>query len=165
VLVRRLPSGERRSGRIVETEAYVGADDLASHAARGKPSGRASVMYGPPGRAYVYLIYGMHNCLNAVTEREGFPAAVLLRALEPLENVATRTDGPGRLCRALAIDRSLNGARLDGSELWVEPAERRDVEIASGPRIGVDYAGEWAQRPWRFWIRAAPRRSRTDRRR
>jgi DNA-3-methyladenine glycosylase len=115
-------------------------------------------MYGPPGRAYVYLIYGMHHCLNAVTEPEGVAAAVLLRALEPLENVAERTDGPGRLCRALRVDRSLNGAWLDGPELWIGPGDRPDFEIASGPRVGVAYAGEWATRPWRFWIRAAPRR-------
>ena len=163
MLVRRLPSGERRAGRIVETEAYVGQEDLASHAARCQPSGRASVMYGPPGRAYVYLIYGLHNCLNAVTEPEGFPAAVLFRALDPLENVVERVDGPGRLCRALEIDRSLNGARLDGPQLWVEPAASRDFEVAAGRRIGVAYAGEWAERPWRFWIRAAPRRRRTGR--
>jgi DNA-3-methyladenine glycosylase len=143
----------------------VGREDLASHAARGQPSGRASTMYGPPGRAYVYLIYGRHHCLNAVTEREGFPAAVLIRALEPRGQTGARADGPGRLCRWLEVDRSLNGVRLDGPELWVEPAERRDFEVATGWRIGVAYAGEWAERPWRFWVRAEPRRSRTGRRR
>src|SRR5215510_12943889 len=115
-------------------------------------------MYGPPGRAYVYLIYGLHCCLNAVTEPEGSPAAVLLRALEPLENVFERTDGPGRLCRALEVDRSLNGASLTGPSLSVEPADGRDVEVAAGRRVGVDYAGEWALRPSRFWIREAARR-------
>lgn len=148
-----LVDGRRRAGLIVETEAYVGPDDGASHAARGRTR-RTAVMFGPPGVAYVYLIYGMHNCLNAVTEPEGYPAAVLIRALEPTEGVVGRTDGPGRLCKALAIDRRLDGAPLTGPPLWIEPRrpDRPPVEIARGPRVGVAYAGEWAARPWRFWI-------------
>src|SRR5687767_6517665 len=106
-LVRRRPDGQHLLGRIVETEAYVGREDLACHAARGTPEGRTRVMYGPPGHAYVYLIYGIHHCFNAVTEREGFPAAVLVRSVEGVI-------GPGRVCRALEIDRSLNGVALDG---------------------------------------------------
>jgi DNA-3-methyladenine glycosylase len=146
-----------RSGLIVETEAYLGPHDLACHAARGRTA-RTEVMFGPPGRAYVYFIYGMHFCVNAVTEREGYPAAVLIRALEPDPGVDGRTDGPGRLCRALGIDRSHNGERLDGERLYVTTGERRRglarprAEVSSGPRIGVGYAGEWAEKPLRFWL-------------
>jgi DNA-3-methyladenine glycosylase len=154
--VHRRADGQRLAGRIVETEAYVGREDRACHAARGTPEGRTRVMYGRPGHAYVYLIYGMHNCFNAVTEREGFPAAVLVRSVEGVI-------GPGRVCRALQIDRSLNGVALDGDDLWIEP---RDVDvpgIESGPRVGVAYAGEWALKPWRFWITGQLPRSRTGR--
>jgi DNA-3-methyladenine glycosylase len=140
----------RRAGRIVETEAYVGPDDLACHARTG-PGGRAAVMYGPAGVAYVYLIYGMHHCLNAVTEREGYPGAVLIRGLEPVVGIAGRTDGPGRICRELGIDRAMNGARLAPPGLWIEAGEPAEA-VASGRRIGVEYAREWAERPWRFWI-------------
>ena len=146
-----------RAGRIVETEAYVGPDDLASHASRGRTA-RTEVMFGPPGFAYVYLVYGLHHCLNAVTEREGYPAAVLIRALEPEPGVEGRTDGPGRLCRALGIDRSLDGVDLAGDRLYVEAGERPPAisepagAVASGPRIGVAYAGAWAALPWRFWL-------------
>src|SRR5262245_9463578 len=108
-------------------------------------------MFGAPGVAYVYLIYGMHHCLNVVTEPPGYPGAVLIRALEPLEGLDGRTDGPGRICKELAIDRRLNGAELAPPELWLEAGQAVGA-IASGPRIGVDYAGEWAARPWRFWI-------------
>jgi DNA-3-methyladenine glycosylase len=150
-----------RAGRIVETEAYVGPDDLACHAARGRTA-RTEVMFGPPGRAYVYLIYGMYHCLNAVTEREGFPAAVLIRALEPEPDpeagLAARTSGPGLLCRALRIDRTFNGERLDGPRIAIESGDRPADEpqpcapVAAGPRVGVAYAGEWAARPWRYWL-------------
>ena len=165
-LVHDLPPG-RREGRIVETEAYVGPDDRASHASRGRTS-RTEVMFGRPGCAYVYLIYGMHHCLNVVTEAPGFPAAVLLRALEPGHGVALPTNGPGRLCRALGIDRGHDGQDLVTGPLWIErrgdpppPAER----IVAGRRIGVDYAGEWAERPWRFFLADSPHvsvRSRPD---
>ncbi len=150
--------GGRRAGRIVETEAYVGPDDLASHASRGRTP-RTAVMFGPPGYAYVYLVYGLHYCLNAVTEREGVPAAVLVRALEPETGLAGRTDGPGRLCRALGVDRSFDGEDLTGARLFVEPGDRPpdapppDDLVASGPRIGVAYAAEDALKPWRFWVR------------
>lgn len=147
----RIIDGTRLSGTIVETEAYCGAEDRASHASRGA-SGRARIMYGPPGVAYVYLIYGMHNCLNAVTEAAGTAGAVLIRAIEPQQPSLARTDGPGRLCRALAIDRSLNGAPLDGPDLWIEPAATPPDSICQGRRVGVDYAGDWADREWRFWI-------------
>ena len=146
-----------RAGRIVETEAYLGPRDLAAHSARGRTP-RTAVMFGPPGHAYVYFIYGFWNCLNVVTGRAGVPHAVLLRALEPLGGLTERTWGPGLLCRALHIDRRLNGADLRGDRLWLEHprAPVRAVRIARATRIGVDYAGEWAQRPWRFYDRESP---------
>jgi DNA-3-methyladenine glycosylase len=146
-----------RAGRIVETEAYLGPRDLAAHSARGRTR-RTEVMFGPAGHAYVYFIYGIWNCLNVVTGRPGVPHAVLLRALEPLGGLSESTWGPGLLCRALHIDRRLNGADLRGQTLWLEYPRTRApvVRIARAPRIGVDYAGEWAQRPWRFFDRDSP---------
>ena len=146
-----------RAGRIVETEAYLGPRDLAAHSARGRTP-RTAVMFGPPGHAYVYFIYGFWNCLNVVTGRAGVPHAVLLRALEPLGGLTERTWGPGLLCRALHIDRRLNGADLRGDRLWLEHprAPVRAVRIARATRIGVDYAGQWARRPWRFYDRESP---------
>jgi DNA-3-methyladenine glycosylase len=143
-----------RAGRIVETEAYLGPRDLAAHSARGRTA-RTEVMFGPPGHAYVYFIYGFWNCLNVVTAPTGVPHAVLLRALEPLGRLEERTWGPGLLCRALHIDRRLNGADLLGKVLWLEqpPAGTPAARIARSTRIGVDYAGDWAQRPWRFFAR------------
>jgi DNA-3-methyladenine glycosylase len=114
-------------------------------------------MFGPPGHAYVYLIYGMWHCLNVVTAAEGIPHAVLLRALEPLEGLALRTSGPGLLCRALEIDRHLNGIDLTGAQLWIErPSRCAPVRIGHSARIGVEYAGDWARRPWRFFDRDSP---------
>jgi DNA-3-methyladenine glycosylase len=109
-------------------------------------------MYGPPGVAYVYQIYGVHFCFNVVTEYDGYPGAVLVRAIEPLEN-ASRGSGPALVCRALHIDRGCNGLDLTDSELSVEDGECvPDGRVHVGPRIGVDYAGEWAAHPWRFWV-------------
>jgi DNA-3-methyladenine glycosylase len=146
-----------RSGRIVETEAYVGEHDLACHASRGRTP-RTSILWGPPGRAYVYFVYGMHWCFNAVTGREGRPAAVLVRGLEPVDGFdgAVRLDGPARLCRALGITGAENGADLVTSGLRIldGPAVRAG-DVARGPRIGVDYAGEWAGVPLRFWVRGS----------
>jgi DNA-3-methyladenine glycosylase len=143
-----------RGGRIVETEAYLGPKDLAAHSSRGRTA-RTEVMYGPPGHAYVYFIYGFWNCLNVVTGAVGVPQAVLLRALEPLGTLREPSWGPGLLCRALGIDRRLNGADLRGRQLWLElpPAATVPPRIARSTRIGVDYAGDWAQRPWRFFDR------------
>ena len=146
----------RRVGRIVETEAYQGPKDLAAHSARGRTA-RNEVMFGAPGHAYVYFIYGFWYCMNVVTREEGVPHAVLLRALEPIEGVTDKTWGPGLLCRAMNIDRALNGTDLLGTKLWLEqPTERRRARIATATRIGVDYAGDWAQRPWRFFDRDSP---------
>ena len=155
-------NGARRAARIVEVEAYVGEYDLACHAARGRTS-RTGVLYGPPGHAYVYLIYGMHHCFNVVTCREGRAAAVLVRGVEPLEGLPgrRRTDGPGRLCDALGITLHHNRVDLLGERLFVLDAPRvAPSGVARGPRIGVDYAGEWARKPYRLWIRGHPHVSR-----
>ena len=143
-LVRQLP-GEQLALRIYETEAYIGPHDLACHAAKGRTP-RTEVMFGPAGCWYVYFIYGIHWMLNVVTESEGFPAAVLLRAAGP-------ADGPARLTKALAIDKRFNTLpAAETSGLWIEdrghaPARR---SIRRTPRIGVDYAGPWAAKPYRF---------------
>ena len=156
-LVHETPDG-RFDGRIVETEAYVGLDDLASHASKGRTA-RTELMFGPPGHAYVYLIYGMHNCFNVVARDDEIAGAVLVRALEPGPAVSGRTDGPGRLCRALGIDRRHNGLDLTSAEgsLWLErrPNDPPPGPIEASPRIGVAYAGEWASRPWHFSVAAS----------
>ncbi len=162
----RILNGRRLSGFIVETEAYIGEDDKACHASRGRTP-RTEVMYGPPGHAYVYFIYGMYHCFNVVTEEEGFPAAVLIRALEPAEGLewmrrhrpgcpdGQLTNGPGKLCAALAIDRTLNGVDLCTSQVFFMEEGRTvaDEEIAAGPRIGIRSDEVARSRPWRFYIR------------
>jgi DNA-3-methyladenine glycosylase len=165
----RLVDGRELSGRIVEVEAYVGRDDEACHASRGRTA-RNALMFGPPGYAYVYFIYGMHHCFNAVTEPEGAAAAVLIRALEPLEGIEVMrqnrngrrgvelTNGPAKLCYALEIDRALNGADLvSGSALWIEDGRAvADAEVARGPRIGVRGDERALTVPWRLWVRDHP---------
>jgi DNA-3-methyladenine glycosylase len=148
----RVHRGHKRIGRIVETEAYQGPQDLAAHSARGKTE-RNAVMFGPPGHAYVYLIYGMWDCVNVVTREHGVPHAVLIRAIEPIANIDDKTWGPGLLCKALHIDRKLNGTDLCNSNaLWLEaPSTPKRSKIARAPRIGVDYAGDWAHKNWRFF--------------
>jgi DNA-3-methyladenine glycosylase len=143
--------GEVRIGRIVETEAYLGPHDAASHSCRGVTP-RNRVMFGPPGHAYVYLIYGIHHCMNVVTEHEGHGAAVLLRALEPVFGIDGRTSGPGLLSRAMKIDRRLNGIDLCKKELFITGEEDRSIAVVRRPRVGVAYAGKWAKRPLRFYI-------------
>ncbi|HXP89394.1 MAG TPA: DNA-3-methyladenine glycosylase [Fibrobacteria bacterium] len=145
----------RVRGRIVEVEAYVGIHDLACHAAKGRTA-RTATMFGPPGKAYVYLVYGMHHMLNLVVAPEGDPQAVLIRALEPLESESgTPYRGPGVLCRRLGIERADDATDLcGGGKIRVEtgmppPSE----EILSTPRIGVDYAKEWKDAPLRFCLR------------
>lgn len=156
----------RVSGMIVETEAYLGEIDRAAHSYGGRRTKRNEVMYGEAGFAYVFFVYGMYDQFNCVTGRPGTPHAILIRAVEPVEGIeimherrpkAKRltdlTSGPGKLCMALGIDRSLNGEDLLGSTVFIE--EYRTVpskEIASGKRIGIDYAGEDADLPLRFWI-------------
>jgi DNA-3-methyladenine glycosylase len=137
-------------GRIVEVEAYVGQEDQACHARFG-PTRRARVLFGPPGHAYVYLIYGIYDCFNVVAEPDGRPAAVLLRALEPGPSVRGACDGPGKLCRALGITRAHNELDLvRGGALWIEDRGEPAPRLAATKRIGVDYAGAWAAKPWRF---------------
>jgi DNA-3-methyladenine glycosylase len=131
-------------------EAYLGPHDLAAHSARGLTP-RTSVMYGPPGHAYVYLIYGIWNCLNFVTRPAGEPQAILVRALEPGPGVE-RCSGPGLVCRAMAIDRSLNGVALVPPVLYVADDGWRPERVHRTPRIGVDYAREWKDRDYRFCV-------------
>jgi DNA-3-methyladenine glycosylase len=155
-LVIRQPQG-LRIGRIVETEAYQGPEDLAAHSVGARRTARTEVMYGPAGHAYVYLIYGIWNCLNVVAGTPGVPHAVLLRAVEPVAGFVAPSWGPGLLCKALGIDRSYNGTDLRGRKLWIQaPKQSQPLRIATGTRIGVDYAGDWAQRPWRFFDRDSP---------
>jgi DNA-3-methyladenine glycosylase len=158
--------GERRLwGRMVEVEAYLAPDDLASHAAGGRRSPRNEAMYGPPGHAYVYFTYGMHHCLCFVTRPLGIPQAVLVRALEPGPGVG-RCSGPGLICRTFEIDRSLNGVPLLPPDLYIldDGAPRR--RVVATPRIGLANSGEWEARPLRFcWdspslSRPLPRKSR-----
>jgi DNA-3-methyladenine glycosylase len=168
----RVVEGRRLSGLILEVEAYIGEDDAACHAAAGRTK-RTEVMYGPPGHAYVYFIYGMHHCLNVVTEPEGFPAAVLIRAIETEEGLSAvranrpgrpdgeLTDGPGKLCQALCIDRRLN--RMDmctSDELFVEvTGPVPNAEVAATPRVGVRGDQAALTAPWRFLVigRSDPR--------
>ena len=149
-------AGVERVGRIVEVEAYLGPHDLAAHSSRGLTP-RTKVMFGPPGHAYVYLIYGMHWCMNVVTQPEGQASAVLLRALEPVKNLEGRTQGPALLCKAMGIDKQLNGHDLLSDGFYVaRPVEEPPVRIVKRPRIGVDYAGHWARRLLRFYIHGNP---------
>ncbi len=148
--------GIERVGRIVEVEAYLGPQDLAAHSARGLTE-RTSVMFGPPGHAYVYMIYGMYHCMNVVTERAGHASAVLIRALEPVRNLRERTAGPGLLCRAMKIDRRVNAHDMVSNNLYIAAdVNAEPIRIVRRPRVGVDYAGRWAKRLLRFYIRDNP---------
>jgi len=145
-----------RIGKIVEVEAYLGEHDLAAHSSKGLTE-RTKIMFGPPGHAYVYLIYGIHHCMNIVTERDGHASAVLLRAVEPVKNLEGRTQGPGLLCRAMHIDRRLNGHDLLSDNFFIaEPDSSEKISIVKRPRIGVDYAKHWAKRNLRFYIKDNP---------
>ena len=164
----RMEDNVRVAGMIVETEAYLGESDLACHAKAGKTP-RTQIMYGEAGRAYVYFTYGMHWMLNAVTEAEGFPAAVLIRAIRPtegLEIIASRrgkqpqakwTDGPAKLAQALAIDKSFNGVDLcsQDSGLWIEAGKTiLDQNVTIGARVGLTNVPEpWKSKPWRFLVK------------
>lgn len=161
-----MPGGEVLRARIVETEAYLGLEDAACHTSGGRRTARNEVMWGEAGHAYVYMIYGMHECLNAVTRGPGQPEAVLIRAGEALSDEPyfeallphlKKDDwlkGPGRLCKALRITRALNGERLDSKDLWIEEGEPLPkARLQSSARIGVAYAGEAAAWPLRFFDR------------
>ena len=143
-------------GKIVEVEAYLGEHDLAAHSSKGLTP-RTKTMFGPPGHAYVYLIYGVHHCMNIVTEREGHASAVLLRALAPVKNVTGKTNGPGLLCRAMEIDRRRNGHDLLSDNFFIAfPEATEKIFIVKRPRIGVDYAKHWAKRRLRFYVKDNP---------
>lgn len=168
----RVYNGENLVCRITETEAYIGRCDKACHAYGYKRTSRTETLFAQPGTAYIYLIYGMYNCLNFVTEAEGEPAAVLVRALEVISGQETITrlryskhsgdlttyqrnnflNGPGKLCKGLSLDRSLNGADLTSDTLYVVNSGEIPKQIYTGPRIGIDYAEEAVHFPWRFWI-------------
>jgi DNA-3-methyladenine glycosylase len=164
ILVHRTPEGEA-AGRIVEAEAYRGPEDLAAHSSRGLTK-RTAAMFGPPGHAYVYRLYGTSWALNLVTGSEGMPHAVLIRALEPLRGIelmACRrsrpahsrelTNGPGKLAHALAITGANYGQDLCGDVLFLEEADRPRSPVGRSARINVAYAGRWAAKPWRFYER------------
>jgi DNA-3-methyladenine glycosylase len=164
VLVHVGPEGTT-AGRIVECEAYRGPEDLAAHSARGRRTARTEVMFGPPGRAYLFLLYGMHWAFNVVVGSEGHPHAILVRAVEPVLGaplMAARrgvdpasvrlTNGPGKVCAALGLDRAAYGLDLTGDQLFLAAGSAR-ARIGRSPRINVDYAGAWAKRPWRFYER------------
>jgi DNA-3-methyladenine glycosylase len=151
---------------IVETEAYRGPLDRASHAYGGKRTKRTETMYGAGGTVYIFFVYGMYNQFNIVTNGEDVPHAILIRALQPIEGIELMrrrrhgqpdhnlTNGPGKLCIAMGIDRRFDRADLLGSKVWLETGEKIfPRQIASGPRIGIDYAQGWVDKPWRFWIK------------
>lgn len=160
----RILDGQTLVGLITETEGYIGEEDLACHAKAGLTP-RTAPMYGPPGHAYVYFTYGNHWMLNAVTEREGFPAAVLIRAIWPVEGVEVMsarrggrdTFGPGKLCQALSIDKALNTVDLTETSagLWIEAGETvPDSAVTIGPRVGLNNTPEpWLSKPWRFLVK------------
>lgn len=151
LIVHQLPD-DTRIGRIVEVEAYLGPQDLAAHTSKGRTP-RTRAMFGPPGHAYVYLVYGMHHCMNVVAGPEGSGTAVLLRALEPVSSLPCATNGPGRLCKALGVTLEHYGHDLCSDEFYLaDDGAAGDFEITSAPRIGVDYARDWADKPLRFYI-------------
>lgn len=166
LLVAADDDGRRVSGMIVETEAYLGTRDRAAHSFGGRRTPRNDVTYGVGGHAYVFFVYGMYYQLNVVCGKVDSPHVVLIRAVEPVEGVETMrerrgemkdhnlTSGPGKLCIAFDIDRSLNGADLRGDKIWLEKHRSfSDEQIAVGARIGIDYAGVDANLPLRFWVK------------
>ena len=164
--------GQKISAKIVETEAYMGIEDKAAHSYGGRRTKRVEVMYGAPGFSYVFMIYGMYFCFNVVTREVGNPQAVLIRAVEPREGLDFMaqnrfkkpyceltqaqkrglTNGPGKLCQAFSIDKNLNGEDLCGRRLYIEEGKKEIFNIVSTKRVGVDYAQEAKDFPWRFYI-------------
>lgn len=169
-------NGNILKGKIVETEAYMGVIDKGAHSYGGRRTKRVEIMYGPPGRAYIYFIYGMYYCLNAVTQKEGIPEAVLIRALEPLEGhdimalnrfnkeyrnltstqITNLTNGPGKLCMAMRIDKKLNGSMLSGDTFYIEEGNNDKFDIIKTKRIGIDYAEEAKDFLLRFYVKGNP---------
>jgi DNA-3-methyladenine glycosylase len=175
LVVPSVTDGQRVSGRIVEVEAYMGPEDKGAHSYNNRRTPRTEVMYSAGGVAYVYFIYGMYYQFNVVVNTRDVPHAVLVRAAEPEEGLQVMLErrrtvkketeiasGPGKLTIAFGLDRTYNGEDLTGERVWIEDAGRtlRASQIASGPRIGIDYAEEYAARPWRFWIKDNPHVSR-----
>ncbi len=162
-------NGERVSGKIVETEAYLGEPDKAAHAYKNRRTKRTEILFGRGGFAYVFLIYGMYYQLNIAVGKEGIPFCVLVRGIEPLEGIGIMrerrgkmkdtnlTSGPGKLCIAFGIDKSFYGEDLLGKRIRLEEGDKiPENEIDSGKRIGIDYAEEYAEIPWRFWVKNNP---------
>jgi DNA-3-methyladenine glycosylase len=169
VLVVPTETGERVSGIIVETEAYLGVEDKAAHSYDNRRTKRTETMFALGGTVYIFFIYGMYFQFNIVVGEIDTPHAILIRAVEPFENIEIMrerrgkmpdknlTSGPGKLCIALGIDRRFNNADLTGNEIWLEDGEEFSTEkIACGKRIGIDYAEEYAEKPWRFWVKDNP---------
>ena len=171
VLVHETPN-YKIAAKIVETEAYIGPEDKGSHSYGGRRTKRTEVMYQIGGTAYVYIIYGMYHCFNVVTEEEGKPSAVLIRAVEPIEGEMHMSElrygkdisalsskqklnicnGPGKLCLAMGIGKAENSLDLCGGKLYISDMYNEPFNIKSSPRINIDYAGEYAEKPWRFYI-------------
>ena len=171
VLVHEI-GGQKVSARIVEAEAYRGVEDKAAHSYAGRRTPRVEVLYGDPGFAYVFLVYGIHRCFNVVTGEKEVPQAVLIRAAEPVDGVEwmaqkrfgissgqltkvqrkNLTNGPGKLCEALSINLTANGLDLCGNEIYVEECEGQEFAVVSAKRVGIDYAEEARDYPWRFYI-------------
>jgi len=158
-------NGNRVSGMIVETEAYQGPEDKAAHSHNNRRTKRTEIMFHKGGAAYVFFVYGMYFQFNVVTGKENVPHAILIRAVEPVEGIETMrkrrgkmpdknlTSGPGKLCIALGIDKGFNGLELRGEKVWIEEnSNMLSHKIAIGNRIGIDYAEEYANKPWRFWL-------------
>ncbi|HEV8592400.1 MAG TPA: DNA-3-methyladenine glycosylase [Pyrinomonadaceae bacterium] len=169
LLVVPTADGTRVSGMIVETEAYLGVEDRAAHSYGGRRTARNEITYAEGGHVYVFFVYGMYYQLNFVTGFVDHPYVVLIRAVEPVEGIeimlerrgemkdANLTSGPGKLCIALGIDRRLNGENLSGDKIWVEDHKKFSTkQIAVGPRVGIDYAGEDVDKLWRFWVNGNP---------
>lgn len=169
-------NGQTIMASIVETEAYMGIEDKAAHSYNGRRTARTEIMYGAPGFAYVFLIYGIHACFNTVTREAGVPQAVLIRAVEPVSGLDSMaharfgkpyseltgsqivglTNGPGKLCQAMSIDTSDNGTDLCGKRLYIADSDDAEFNIISATRIGIDYAEEAKDYPWRFFIEGNP---------
>jgi DNA-3-methyladenine glycosylase len=159
-------NGARVSAMIVETEAYLGAEDKAAHSYGNRRTKRTETMFSIGGTVYIFFIYGMYFQFNVVVGKIGTPHAVLIRAVEPLENIeimrerrgqmkdTNLTSGPGKLCIALGIDKTFNNENLLGEKVWLEEGRKvSESEIVCGKRIGIDYAEEYAEKPWRFWLK------------
>ena len=169
LLVVPAESGERVSGMIVETEAYMGETDKAAHSYAGRRTKRTETMYAAGGTVYIFFIYGLYYQFNIVTGPQEHPHAILIRAVEPIEGIEVMrerrgemkdrnlTSGPGKLCIAMGIDRGVNGEDLLGERVWLEDFRKfARTKIAAGKRIGIDYAEEDAEKPWRFWVNDNP---------